>query len=65
MNDNICNVKKQRRQCVVDEGEKAGTIGGLLGKNVFVSTSARLKEKIIIIQKLRAMRPLPITMTEA
>ncbi|MBQ3109849.1 MAG: RICIN domain-containing protein [Clostridia bacterium] len=44
--------------CVVDEGEKAGTIGGLLGKTVFVSTSAQFKENLMKTE------PLTIVVTE-
>ncbi len=38
--------------CVVDEGEKAGTIGGLLGKTVYVSTFADLKAQLLKTEPL-------------
>lgn len=38
--------------CVVDEGEKAGTIGGLLGKTVYVSTFDDLKAQLLKTEPL-------------
>lgn len=38
--------------CLVSEGEKAGTIGGLLGKTVFVSDLASLKDALLKTEPL-------------
>ncbi len=44
--------------CVVTEGEKAGTIGGLLGETVFVDTLEKMKTALV------ENRPLTIVVTE-
>lgn len=55
---NLDGLQGYAANCIVDDNEKAGTIGGLLGETVFVSTTDEM------INAMASTKPLTIVMTK-